>query len=118
MSAKERVTIYHNPRCSKSREALAILRKRGIEPNIVEYLETPPTVTQLRDVLARLGMKPVQVLRKSEAIYKARFADKILNDEQWLEILSANPVLIERPIVIKGDRAIIGRPPEKVEDLL
>ncbi len=118
MSAKEPVTIYHNPRCSKSRATLAILRQRGIEPNIVDYLKTPPTIRELQEMLRKLGMKPEQLARKAEELYKARFAGKVLDDEQWLEALSANPILMERPIVIRGERAIIGRPPEKVEDLL
>ena len=112
------VTIYHNPRCGKSRGALALLEEKGIHPHIIEYLKTPPTKQELRAMLIKLGMKPEQLVRKGEAIYREKFAGKILSDEQWLEALVKNPMLIERPIVVKGDRAVIGRPPENVMKLL
>ncbi len=111
-------TIYHNPRCSKSRSALAILEEKGVQPAIIEYLKTPPTNDELRSILKKLGMKPEQIVRKGEDIYKQKFADKTLTDEQWLDALVKNPILIERPIVVKGDRAVLGRPPENVLNLL
>ena len=118
MAHNETTTIYHNPRCSKSRDALAIIKEQGIEPNIIEYLKTPPTKEELRSILKKLGMKPEQLVRKGEDIYKDQFAGKSFNDGQWLDMLAKNPILIERPIVVRGDYAVIGRPPEKVRELL
>lgn len=108
------VTIYHNPRCSKSRDTLALIQGEGIEPQVIEYLETPPTKEELRGLVAKLGIKPEQLVRKGEDAYKQKFAGKAMNDEQWLDALAKNPVLIERPIVVKGARAVLGRPPENV----
>ncbi len=110
--------IYHNPRCSKSRQTLQLLKDKGIEPEVVRYLETPPTKEELRDVLRKLGMKPEEIVRKKEAIYKEKYKGKELSDEEWLEVLSQNPKLIERPIVIKGNKAVLGRPPEAVLELI
>ena len=118
MSRKQVMTVYHNPRCSKSRAALAILAKKGVEPAVVEYLKNPPTKQDLRAILKKLGLAASQIVRKSENIYKERFAGKAMTDEQWLDALVQHPVLIERPIVIKDDRALIARPPEKVSELL
>lgn len=111
-------TIYHNPRCGKSRDTLAVLQNKGIEPDIVEYLKTPLTGEELRGILKKLGMKPEQIVRKGEDVYKQKFAGKTLNDAQWLDALAKNPILIERPIVVKGSKAVIGRPPENVLTLL
>ena len=111
-------TIYHNPRCSKSREALALLREKGIEPSVVEYLRTPPGATELKAIITQLGIKPEQLVRKAEEIYKSKYANKTLSDTQWIEAMVENPILIERPIVIRGKRAALGRPPEKVLQLL
>lgn len=116
--SKTTFTIYHNPRCGKSRGALALLQEHGIEPAIIEYLKTPPTRDELRLLLKKLGMKPEQIVRRGEDIYKAQYAGKTLADEQWLDALSTHPILIERPIVVKGDRAVIGRPQENVLALL
>lgn len=110
--------IYHNPRCSKSRATLALLKERGIEPKIIEYLNTPPTAKELKAIVNKLGIKPEALVRKGEAVYKEKFAGKALSDAQWIEALASNPVLIERPIVVRGERAVIGRPPENVEQLL
>ncbi len=110
--------IYHNPRCRKSRETLELLRAHGVEPQIVEYLKTPPSKEELRDILRKLGMRPEQLVRKGEALYKEQFKGKSLSDEEWLEVLTQHPRLIERPIVLAGDRAVIGRPPENVLQLL
>ncbi len=115
---KSSITIYHNPRCGKSRNTLALLQQNGIETTIVEYLKAPPTKEELRAILKKLGMKPEQLVRKGEEIYKQNFAGRELTDEQWLDALVKNPILIERPIVVKSDRAIIGRPPENVLKLL
>lgn len=112
------LTLYHNPRCSKSRSALAILEGKGIQPAIVEYLKTPPNKEELRAIMKKLDMKPEQIVRKGEDVYKQKVAGKNLTDEQWLDALAQNPILIERPIVVKGDRAVLGRPPEKVLELI
>jgi arsenate reductase len=110
--------IYHNPRCTKSRATLALLNERGIEPKVIEYLKTPPTAKELKAIVAKLGIKPEALVRKGEDVYKQKFAGKTLTDTQWIEALAANPILIERPIVVRGDKAVIGRPPENVEKLL
>jgi arsenate reductase (glutaredoxin) len=111
-------TIYHNPRCSKSRETLALLQGKGIEPSIVEYLKTPPSASQLKSIVKQLGIKPEQLVRKGEEIYKSRYANRTLSDAQWFEAMVENPSLIERPIVIRGQRAALGRPPQNVLQLL
>lgn len=111
-------TIYHNPRCTKSRETLALLEQQGIKPRIVEYLKTPPTAAELKTILAALGMKPEQLVRKGEDIYKSDYAGKTLTDAQWLDALAKHPILIERPIVVKGSQAALGRPPDNVLKLL
>ncbi len=111
------VTIYHNPRCSKSRATLALLRDRGIEPAIVEYLEAPPSADELRRILGMLGMKPRDLLRPKEA-REAGLDDPALGDDALIEGMIANPIVIERPIVVSGDQARIGRPPEKVLEIV
>jgi len=113
------ISIYHNPRCSKSRQTLALLEERGIEPNIVLYLETPPDADTLKSILEKLAIEPRQLLRKGEAAYKENnLADNSLSDEQLIAAMVAHPKLIERPIVINGDKAALGRPPEQVLDIL
>jgi arsenate reductase (glutaredoxin) len=112
------ISIYHNPNCTKSRATLAMLRERGYEPRVIEYLKTPPSATELKEIIRRLGIKAEDLVRKGEDIYKARYAGKTLTEAQWIEALVENPILIERPIVIRGERAAIGRPPEKVAALL
>jgi arsenate reductase len=113
------LTLYHNPRCSKSRGALELLEARGLAPTIVRYLETPPDAAQLRDLLSKLGITPRQLLRTGEDEYKAlNLADPALSDEQLIATMAANPKLIERPILIAGDKAVIGRPPEKILEIL
>jgi len=118
LSRKHTITIYHNPRCGKSRAALAVLEKHGVEPMVVEYLKNPPTKEDLRSILKKLGMTAGQIARKGEDIYSEKFFGKAMSDEQWLEALVQYPILIERPIVIKDDRALLGRPPEKILEFL
>lgn len=113
-----KTVIYHNPRCSKSRQALALLEERGVEPEIVEYLTTPPTRAELKALLAKLGLKPEQLVRTGEELYKEKYRGRDLSDAQWLDALTENPILLERPIVVSGGRAVIGRPPEKVLELI
>jgi len=111
-------TIYHNPKCSKSRATLALLQQHGIEPKVVEYLKTPPSAAELKAILGKLGIAPEQLVRKGEDVYKSKYAGRQLSDAQWIEALVADPILIERPIVVSGARAVLGRPPENVEQLL
>lgn len=113
------LTLYHNPRCSKSRGALELLEARGLAPTIVRYLETPPDADQLRDLLAKLGLSARQLLRTGEDEYKALgLDDTSLSEEQLIAAMTAHPKLIERPILIAGDKAVVGRPPEKVLEIL
>lgn len=111
------VTIYHNPRCAKSRETLALLEKRGVKPRIVEYLKTPPDKAELKRLLKLLGMTPRELMRKREAA-EAGLDNPGLSDEQLIAGMAAHPIVIERPIVVKGDRAALGRPPEAVLKIL
>ncbi|MGH7123527.1 MAG: arsenate reductase (glutaredoxin), partial [Stellaceae bacterium] len=111
------VTIYHNPRCNASRRTLALLEKKGITPIVVEYLKTPPTVLELKQLLAKLGLGPRELLRKKEA--KEAGLDKPdLSDAQLIAGMAKHPIAIERPIVVKGNRAALGRPPEAVLKIL
>jgi len=113
------VTIYHNPRCSKSRATLALLRDRGIEPRIVEYLEAPPSAAELGRILGMLDMGPRDLMRKKEAEYKAAgLDDSSLDDAALIAGMVANPKVIERPIVVAGEKAALGRPPESVLEIL
>ncbi|AHG18973.1 arsenate reductase [Chania multitudinisentens RB-25] len=114
------VTLYHNPRCSKSRETLALLEQRGVEPNVVLYLETPLSVEELKKLLRELGFSSArELMRKKEDLYKElKLADESLSEEQLLQAMVANPKLIERPIVVKGNQARLGRPPELVLEIL
>jgi arsenate reductase len=113
------VTLYHNPRCSKSRATLALLQERGIEPEIVFYLENPPDADTLRTILAALGYSPRELMRKGEAPYRDNgLADESLSDGALVEAMVESPILIERPIVIANGKAAVGRPPESVLDIL
>ncbi len=113
-------TIYHNPRCSKSRQTLALLTQNGIEPEVVEYLKTPPGEDALDEICAKLGKEPLEWMRTGEARFKELGLNKKdeRSREEWLEILAGNPILIERPIVVCGDQAVLGRPPENALELL
>jgi arsenate reductase (glutaredoxin) len=112
------VTIYHNPKCSKSRATLARLAQRGVEPKIVEYLKTPPTAAELEALVEKLGLTPEQLVRKGEDVYKKEYAGKKLSAAQWLAAMVRHPILIERPIVVVGRKAVLGRPPENIDQLL
>lgn len=113
------VVIYHNPRCSKSRQTLALLQERGIDPEQVLYLETPPAPAELRRLLKRLNMTARDLLRKGEAEFRdLNLSDNALSESQLIDAMSSHPRLIERPIVVMGDRAVIGRPPENVLELI
>lgn len=111
-------TIYHNPRCSKSRATLALLEAQGIQATVIKYLETPPNEAELKHILKSLGMAPRDLLRTGEAEYKDNgFSDAALSDEQLIQMMTQHPKVIERPIVVHGDQARIGRPPESVLEL-
>ena len=113
------ITIYHNPRCSKSRQTLALIEEKGISPEIVLYLETPPTAAELKGLLGKLGIPARQLLRKGEDDYKSLgLADDSLTDDALVQAMASHPKLIERPIVVTGKRAVLGRPPENVLELL
>ncbi len=107
-------TIYHNPRCSKSRETLTLLRDRGHEPRIIEYLKEPPTEAELETILIKLGIRARDLVRKKETLYLEKFEGKELTEAEWIRVLAENPILIERPIVITEKGAALGRPPENV----
>ncbi len=109
-------TIYHNPRCSKSRQTLALLIEHGVEPEIIEYLVTPPSADELRTILGHLGNSPRDILRNKEA-KEAGLDDPAMDDDALIEAMAANPIVIERPIVVNGDKAAMGRPPESVLDI-
>lgn len=114
------VRIYHNPRCSKSRQTLALLEEKGIRPDIIRYLETPPNAGELRRIVDALGVASVRdIIRVKESEYKELgLDDPSLDDQQLIDALATTPKLIERPIVVRGDRAAIGRPPEAVLNIL
>jgi len=113
------ILIYHNPRCSKSRQTLELLESKGHAPTIIEYLKTPPTHEELRQILELLSKSPRELMRKKEAEYKDNnLDDPDLSDDQLIEAMTKHPILIERPIVISNDKAAIGRPPENVLKLL
>ena len=113
------ITIYHNPRCSKSRETLELLQENTISPEIILYLETPPSKSEIKSLLNKLGITARELLRSSEDAYKeGSLADTSLTEEQLIDAMLANPKLIERPIVVAGENAVIGRPPENVLALI
>ncbi|KXJ47127.1 MAG: arsenate reductase (glutaredoxin) [Cycloclasticus sp.] len=113
------IKIYHNPRCSKSRQTLQLLEGKGIQPDIIEYLKQPPSKAELESVLSLLDFGPRDLMRKGETIYKElNLKDDTLSDEQLLTTMLNNPILIERPIVLANGKAAIGRPPESVLDIL
>ena len=110
--------IYHNPRCGKSRATLALIREKGIDPEIILYLEDTPDEKHLKRILSYLKISAEDLIRKGEAIYKSDFKGKKMTEAQWIKAMVKYPKLIERPIVVKGRKAILGRPPENVLELL
>ena len=110
--------IYHNPRCSKSREGLAIVEASKINFEIIQYLDNPITKEELTEIIKLLGIKPLDLVRKNEAIWKEKYKGKILSDSEIINAMVQNPKLIERPIVINNGKAIIGRPPELIKTIL
>lgn len=112
------IKIYHNNRCSKSRQGLQLLEESGNKFEIVKYLENTPTVNELKDIINLLNITPIELVRKNEAIWKENYKGKTLTDEQIISAMAKNPKLIERPIVINGNKAVIGRPPSKILDIV
>jgi len=110
--------LYHNPRCSKSRAALSILNEKNIEIEIKEYLKVVPSFEELKSLIGKLGIKPQDLIRKGEADYKENYKGKELSDTEWIEAMVKYPKLIERPILINGDKAIVGRPPESILEII
>ena len=113
-----KVTIWHNPRCSKSREALALLEENGVESEVVKYLEQNPTKEQIEEVLKMLGISARELMRTKESIYKELGLKEVTDEQKLIEAMVEHPKLIERPIIIKDGKALIGRPPQKVLELL
>lgn len=112
------IKIYHNNRCSKSRCGVQALEESGKQFEVVKYLEDVPTKTELKNIIKLLGITPIELVRKNEAIWKENFKGKTLSDDAIIEAMIANPKLIERPIIINGNRAVIGRPTEKVFEII
>lgn len=110
--------IYHNPRCSKSRQTLQLLKENGVTPEVVLYLENIPTKSELKTVLKKLNISAEELIRKGEKDYKENFKGKEMSEDQWIDAMIKFPKLIERPIVVKGDKAVIGRPPENVLEII
>lgn len=109
--------IYHNPRCSKSRQTLQLIQDAGIEPEIIEYLKNPLSQTQIKDLVSKLGISAMELVRKKEKVIKEEDIE-INNDKDAIKAMANYPVLIERPIVVKGKKAVLGRPPENVNELI
>ena len=118
--ADDKVTIYHNPRCTKSRQTLDLIRRAGIEPEIVRYLEDPPSASRLEALCRAMGKHPLEITRTKETLFKELGLSKSdkRTESEWIQILAKNPKLIERPIVVCGNRVTLGRPPENVLDIL
>lgn len=114
----DEIVLYHNPRCSKSRAALALLRERGVEPRLVEYLETPPSRAELEALRRKLALEPASWLRHGESAYETAGLSERSSEVELLDAMAAHPILIERPIAVRGERARVGRPPERVLELL
>ena len=112
------ITIYHNARCSKSREGLQILKNSGQEYQVKEYLKEPLSEKELRDLLDKLGMAPMEIIRTDENIWKEIYKDRDVDDEELIRAMVAHPALIQRPIVVKDDSAVVGRPPSRINELL
>lgn len=116
--APRKLVLYHNPRCTKSREALALLKARGIEPEVIEYLKTPPSADEVKGLLKALGGKPSALLRTKEEPYAKLHLSASSTADEVARAIAAHPILLERPVLVAGGKAVIGRPPERVLELL
>ena len=112
------IKIYHNPRCRKSREGLQILQESGKEFEIREYLKELPSTNELKSVIELLGISPIQLVRKNEAIWKENYKGNALSDAEIVQAMAENPKLMERPIVINNNKAVVGRPPENIHQII
>ena len=112
------ITIYHNPKCRKSREGLQYLHDKGLECTVVEYLKTPFSRNQLKDLLMKLNMRPLEIVRTQEDEFKEKLKGKNFTDEEWITILLENPKLIQRPLVVRDHKAVLGQPAEEIDRLL
>lgn len=113
-----KITVYHNSRCSKSRCALEFLQEKNIDFDVIEYLKDVPTKAQLEALITQLGIKPLELIRTSEEEFKTNFKGKVLSDDEWIDAMVKFPKLIERPIVVKNGKAVIARPTERINELL
>ena len=112
------IQIYHNSRCSKSREYLNLLEHSGVEFEIIKYLETPPTFDELEALIGKLGINPIELIRKKEKLWLENFKNKVFTSKELIQIMVSNPILIERPIVVNGNKAVVARPIEKTSEIL
>ena len=112
------IKIYHNPRCCKSRETLQLLRDHNIEPQVFLYLDHPPVESELKRLIQALGIIPFDLIRKKEKIYLEKYKGQELTDQEWINAMLESPILIERPIVVSGDKAVVGRPPSNVLSII
>lgn len=112
------ITIYHNPRCTKSREGVCLLEEKGLAFETVKYLDETLTKSELISIIEKLNIKPIELVRTKETVWKENFKDKELSDDEVITIMLKNPILIERPIIINGDKAVIGRPTEKILEII
>jgi arsenate reductase (glutaredoxin) len=110
--------IYHNPRCKKSRGGLQYLQDKGIDAEIVDYIKNPISVDELTEILKKLGKSPEEMIRKQEDLFKKEYKSKSLSDNEWIKVIAENPKLLQRPIVVKGDKAVWAQPPEEIDKLL
>ena len=118
-SASETLVMYHKPNCSTSLEVLRLIKKKKVKNlQLIHYLETPPTATQLKKLLKLLKLKAEDIVRKKERIYKENFADKNLTEDEWIKVICENPILMERPILVKGKKELIARPIERVNEII
>lgn len=112
------IQIYHNPRCGKSREALQYLKDKGIEPKIILYLQNSPTFDELKELIRKLKINPTELIRKKEKIFIENYSTSLLSDDEWIKVMTEHPILIERPIIISGNKAVIGRPKERIDEVI
>ena len=112
------IQIYHNSRCSKSRQCLSLIENSGKKFEVIKYLENPPTISELTNLISKLGIEPIDLVRKKEKLWIENYKNKVLSSNELIEIMSKNPILIERPIIIKGNKAVVARPIEKSLEII
>ncbi len=118
MNKINKIQILHNPRCKKSREALELLKSRGFDPEIIYYLKTTPDREFIREVVKKMNIPALEWVRKKETIYKTEYKDRSMSDKDWIDALAKHPELMERPVIINGEKAVIGRPTEKILEII